>query len=221
MAKKSYAWFEKRRKTEALDLAQEQITKALDTIKLLHKIAKSASEGKKEEARKHIEKLMKEEEEVDNLRRLAFEELTNVAISMEFREDLMHLVKRLDVMADYIKDSARSVMILLETNVPNEIWNMTVKIAEELVQSATTIRNSIEKLGTDPATAKDIAKRANEIEGRIDKEYLDIKKLFIKYTRQVDPATLLILNNLAEFMEQAADVCADTADYIIVLAGLG
>jgi hypothetical protein len=28
MAKKSYSWFEKRRKTKALDLAQQQITKA-------------------------------------------------------------------------------------------------------------------------------------------------------------------------------------------------
>ena len=58
----------------------------------------------------------------------------------------------------------------------------------------------------------------NDIEGRIDKDYLETKKLFIKYTRQVDSATLLILNNLLEFMEQAAEMCADTADYIAILA---
>jgi len=221
MAKKSYAWFEKRRKTEALNLAQEQITKALDTVKLLHKVVKSASEEKKEEAREYIESLMREEEEVDNLRRLAFKELTDVAVSVEFREDLMHLVKRLDVMADYVKDSARSMTVLLETNVPKEIWDMNARVAEALVQSATTLRNSIEKLGTDPVRAKDLAKKVHEIEGRIDKDYLDTKKLFVKYTRQVDPATLLMLNSLIEFMEQAADMCADTADYIAILASGG
>lgn len=221
MAKGSFAWFEKRRKTDALNLAQEQITKALDTATLLHKAIQSASEGKKEEANDFIEKLWKEEEEVDKLRRSVFKELTNVAVSMEFREDLMHLVKRPDVMADFVKDSARSVLVLLETKVPNEIWNMNVRVAEALVQSATTLRSSIENLGTYPARAKELAEKVDVIEGQIDKDYLDIKKLFIKYAHQVDAGTLLMLNNLVEFMEQAADTCADTADYIVVLASEG
>jgi uncharacterized protein Yka (UPF0111/DUF47 family) len=130
----------------------------------------------------------------------------------------MHLVKRLDVMADHVKDSARSVIVLLGTEVPNEIWSSNVKVAENLVQSATTLRSSIEKLGTDPVGAKELAKKVEEIEGQIDKDYFETKKLFIKYSRQVDPGTLLILDNLIEFMEQAADMCADTADYIAVLS---
>ena len=135
MAKGSFAWFEKRRKTDALRLAQEQMTKALDTATLLHKAVTSAAEGRKEEAKSFIDKLSREEEEVDSLRQQAFKELANVAVSSEFREDLMHLVKRLDVMADYIKDSARSVIVLLETNAPNEIWSLNVKVAEALVES--------------------------------------------------------------------------------------
>jgi len=221
MAKGSYTWFEKRRKTDALKLAQEQITKALDTATLLHKAVQNAAEGKKEEARNCIDKLSKEEEEVDSLRQQAFKELTNVAVSTEFREDLMHLVKRLDVMADFVKDSARSVTVLLETNVPDEIWSLNVKVAEALVESTTTLRSSIEKLGTEPAKAKELANKVNEIEGRIDKDYLATKRLFIKHGHQVDAGTLLILNNLIEFMEQAADVCADTADYITILASEG
>jgi predicted phosphate transport protein (TIGR00153 family) len=221
MAKGSYTWFEKRRKTDALKLAQEQMTKALDTATLLHKAVQNAAEGKKDEAKSCIDKLSTEEEEVDSLRQQAFKELTNVAVSTEFREDLMHLVKRLDVMADYVKDSARSVIVLLEANVPNEIWSLNVKVAEALVESATTLRSSIERLGTDPAKAKELAKKVNEIEGRIDKDYLATKKLFIKYGRQIDAGTLLILDNLIEFMEQAADLCADTADYINILASEG
>ena len=221
MAKGSYTWFEKRRKTDALKLAQEQMTKALDTATLLHKAVQNAAEGKKDEAKSCIDRLSTEEEEVDRLRQQAFKELTNVAVSTEFREDLMHLVKRLDVMADYVKDSARSVIVLLEANVPNEIWSLNVKVAEGLVESATTLRSSIEELGTDPAKARELAKRVNEIEGRIDKDYLATKKLFIKHGRQIDAGTLLILDNLIEFMEQAADLCADTADYITILASEG
>ena len=155
---------------------------------------------------------------MDNLRKSVFRELTNVAVSVEFREDLMHLVKRLDVMADHVKDSARSVLVLLETSVPDEIWKTNVNVAEALVEIGTTLSSSIENLGTEPVRAKEIAKKVDEIEGQIDKDYLETKKLFIKYAREVDAGTLLILNSLIEFMEQAADMCADTADYITVLA---
>ena len=221
MAKKSYTWFEKRRKTDALKIAQDQITKALDTATLLHNAVQNAAEGRKQEAQNCIDKLFTEEEEVDNLRQQAFKELTNVAVSTEFREDLMHLVKRLDVMADFVKDSARSVAVLLEAEVPKDIWSLNVKVSDALVESATTLRSSIEKLGTDSPKAVELANKVNETEERIDKEYLATKKLFIKYGRQIDAGTLVILNNLIEFMEQAADVCADTADYISTLASQG
>jgi predicted phosphate transport protein (TIGR00153 family) len=218
MAKKSYSWFESRRKTNVLNLAQEQITKALDTVTLLHKAIKSASQGRKEETKTFLDKLSREEEEVDNLRKSVFKEMTNVALSAEFREDLLHLVKRLDVMADHAKDSARSVLVLLDANVPDEIWKMNVNVAEALVEIATTLSSSIENLGAEPVRAKEIAKKVDEMEGRIDEDYLETKKLFIKYGREVDAGTLLLLDDLIEFMEQAADMCADTADYIAVLA---
>jgi len=63
---------------------------------------------------------------------------------------------------------------------------MNLRVAEALVQCAKTLRGNIEKLGTDPVKAKELAKEVNAIESRIDKDYLDTKKLFIKYTRQVD-----------------------------------
>ena len=102
MEKRSYAWFERRRRTKALDLAHEQIAKALDTVTLLHQAIKSLLEGKKKEARQQIENLFKVEEEVDKLRKEVFEELSKgAALLADYREDLLHLVKRLDTLADH------------------------------------------------------------------------------------------------------------------------
>jgi hypothetical protein len=39
--RRSYDWFEKRRRTKGLELAHEQIIKAFDTVTLLHKAMKS------------------------------------------------------------------------------------------------------------------------------------------------------------------------------------
>jgi hypothetical protein len=49
-------------------------------------------------------------------------------------------------------------------------------------------------------------------------EYLGIRKSFIGYVKEIDPSTLLVLDDLATFIEQASDVCADIADYVAMLA---
>ena len=47
MEKKSYDWFEQRRKTRGLELAHDQITKAFDTVNWLHKATKAFSDKMK------------------------------------------------------------------------------------------------------------------------------------------------------------------------------
>jgi hypothetical protein len=52
--RRSYNWFEKRRKTKGLELAHEQITKAFDTVTWLHKAIKSFSERNLAEAKTYV-----------------------------------------------------------------------------------------------------------------------------------------------------------------------
>ena len=42
--------------------------------------------------------------------------------------------------------------------------------------------------------------------------------MFVKYGKDMNPGALIIFNDLIEFIEHAADKCADTADYIIILS---
>ena len=218
MAKALFTWFKKRHKLKVLNLAQKQVTMAIGTVSELEKAITAISEGRRDEAKKSIEKLFLEEEEIDDLRRLIFEELAKGSLPQKYRDDLMHLIKRLDIMADHVKDSARNVDVLMQTNVPEEIWDAYVHIAKTLVECATSLNSSIESLGTDPYLAKELTLRVDSIEGRIDDEYLKIKSLFIKYSDKVDFATLMMLKDLLESIENAADMCADTADYIRILA---
>lgn len=220
MEKKSYAWFERRRRTKALDLAQEQISKALDTVTLLHYAAKSMEEGKKAEATQRIENLFKAEEEVDRLRVEVFKELTKgAALFADYREDLLHLVKRLDTLADHVKDAARCIEMLSDTHIPKELYDNTVHMTAILVDCAQALRGSIEKLALNSSEALEGAKKVNDIEHEIDVIYLKTKASFVKYGEQINAGVMVIFDDLVEFIEQAADMCADTADYIVILAG--
>jgi uncharacterized protein Yka (UPF0111/DUF47 family) len=91
-------------------------------------------------------------------------------------------------------------------------------MASKLVETAQTLRNSIEKISSNPTEAIEEAKKVEEIEHAIDEEYLKAKILFVKYGAEVNCGTMVILDDLIEFIEHAADMCADTADYIIVLS---
>jgi predicted phosphate transport protein (TIGR00153 family) len=219
LEKRSYAWFEKRRRTKALDLAHEQITKALDTVTLLHQAIKNISETKKKEAMQQIATLFKVEEEVDKLRKEVFAELSKgAALLADYREDLLHLVKRLDTLADHVKDAARCIEMLAEAQVPRELYEIMSHMTSLLVDCAQALRMSIEKISDAPAQALKGAEKVEEIEHEIDSIYLKTKASFIKYGEKVNCGTMVILDDLAEFIEQAADMCADTADYIVVLA---
>lgn len=219
LEKKSYTWFERRRRTKVLDLAHEQITKALDTVTLLHYAVQNISEAKKKEAMRHVDNIFKTEKEVDKLRTEVFRELSKgAALFAEYREDLMHLVKRLDTLADHVKDAGRCVKMLADSQIPKELWEKTVHMVSTLVECANALRGSIEKIAVNSAAAIKGAKKVEQIEGKIDEEYLETKSLFVKYGDQINSGTMVIFDDLVEFIEHAADMCADTADYIVILA---
>jgi predicted phosphate transport protein (TIGR00153 family) len=219
MEKKSYDWFEQRRKTRGLELAHDQITKAFDTVTWLHKATKAFSEKNFKDAKKYIDNLYVAEEEVDTLRTNVFMELSKgAALVADYREDLLHLVKRLDTLADHTKDAARCLEMLLESDIPAELCDKTVFMTSKLVETAQTLRGAIEKISLNPNEAIKEAKKVEEIEHAIDTEYLKAKSLFVKYGVNINCGAMVIFDDLIEFIEQAADMCADTADYILVLS---
>ena len=219
MERRSYNWFEKRRKTKGLELAHEQIEKAFDTVTWLHKATRSFSEGNLKEAKEHIENLYEAEEKVDKLRTDVFMELSKgIALVADYREDLLHLVKRLDTLADHTKDAARCLEMLAVAKIPKELCEKTVFMTSKLVETAQTLRNSIEKISSNPAEAMEQAKKVGEIEHLLDEEYLRAKSLFVKYGTELNCGAMVIFDDLIEFIEHAADMCADTADYIFVLS---
>lgn len=193
------------------------MTLALDTVNDLERAIKAIFSGDKEGAKTTIDRLFLVEEEIDNLRRAVFEELTRGSLPSRDREDIMHLVKRLDVMADFVKDSARSIIILLDSDIPEDIWRAFLEMASGVVRCAATLKESLKMLSENPSEARSLSLKVEEEENKVDKQYLNIKSLLLKYGSKVNPIALMILKDLAEYMEDAADSCADVGDYIRVL----
>jgi predicted phosphate transport protein (TIGR00153 family) len=174
----------------------------------------------KSKAGKCIERLFVYEGEIDQLRRAIFIELTKGTLPSKYREDLKALVSRLDRLADHVKDAARSIKILnqAEIVVPQEFINIFSGMTTNLVECTSFLRSSIEALGDDPLKAVKNARRVDEVEGRIDEGHLQAKISFITSSEKVSAPTYMVLKDLADSIEQAADMCADTADFLLILA---
>jgi predicted phosphate transport protein (TIGR00153 family) len=211
-------WFVRRRKSKVLELADKQIILATDTVVDLRNAIAAVTKGDVKEAENQIKHLSKIEHEIDELRRTIFEELTKDAIAPQDREDILHLVKRLDVMADHVKDSARNLDLLLETKIPQELWNHLENMANKLVECAKTLRKAIEALGSNPSESRKLAIKVDQIEGEIDEGYQKIKKILLQYSQNISAVALLYLLYIAEEIEHTADACDDTADYVRILA---
>jgi predicted phosphate transport protein (TIGR00153 family) len=140
------------------------------------------------------------------------------ALVADYREDLLHLVKRLDTLADHTKDAARCLEMLGETRIPEELCEKTVFMTSKLVEAAQTLRSSIEKMSFNPTEAVELSQRVGDVEHDLDAEYLKAKTLFVKYGGKINCGAMVIFDDLIEFIEHAADMCADTADYIIILS---
>lgn len=210
-------WFSQRRKSKVLEIADRQMTLAIDTVVELEKSIDAALKGKQKKATESIERLSATEHEIDELRRIVFEELTRGSLPSKDREDIMHLVKRLDQMADHVKDASRAVLVLLDAKVPKVMWEQFFETAKDLVDGATTLRKAIEKLGINSVEATELAKKIDQIEHRVDEKYVKSKSLLLKHSSKMDAGTVLLLKDLIEEMEHVADACDDTADYVRIL----
>ena len=62
-----------------------------------------------------------------------------------------------------------------------------------------------------------MSERVEEEENKVDKKFLEIKSLLLSYGDKLNPASLILLKDLLDSMEEATDRCADTGDYIRVL----
>jgi uncharacterized protein Yka (UPF0111/DUF47 family) len=119
-------------------------------------------------------------------------------------------------MADHVKDSARDILIILDEDVPGELWKAFSEMASGIVSTAATLRESLKNLGENNSRARELSEKVEEEENKVDQKFLKIKSLLIKHS-MINPSVLLILKDLLDSMEEATDSCADTGDYIRVL----
>ncbi len=183
-----------------------------DSIKLLNDVRVG-------EARRRLTETLEIQREADSIRKNIIALLEEARIDAAFKEDFFHLIKRLDRIADWIKEASRELTIIPYLEVPDDIRRGLEDLIEKIVDAGETIIEAVEKaLEGDYESVKELIARVEEYEEEADNIDVENRGKLLKYHDQFKPYTLAILvHDLNRDLEEAADACKEAADYLRAL----
>ncbi|MEM0380201.1 MAG: DUF47 family protein [Desulfurococcaceae archaeon] len=168
------------------------------------------------EARGVFAKVIELQIEADNIRKQIVSILEEIRIDAAFKEDLFHLVKRIERTLDWIKEASRELTIIPYLEIPNNIRNGIEELINTIVKSAGKVVEAIKStLNGEYDRVKILVEEIESLEEKADEIDLSNRSKLIKYHDQIKPCTLAILiHDLNRDLEEAADSCREVADYL-------
>ncbi|RLG82500.1 MAG: DUF47 domain-containing protein [Thermoprotei archaeon] len=200
-------------------LMNKYLDKIYDTISAFASAIESLNDLRTGEARAKLTESMDHEKEADTIRRQLVALLERSHVDPDLKEDFFHLIKRLDFIADWIKEAARELTVIPYLEIPAPIREQLEKLLNKVVIMTDKVCKAVRALlNNEYEKASKITDEIETIEEEADEINVQIRGMLIDYADQIKPCSLAIL--IQEFntdLEQAADACEDAGDYVKAL----
>jgi len=209
-------WFEKRRESKAMLAMQRHLALTMTAVEDLERAIKASVALNENEAKAAIERVTSSEREADKLRRTVMTELAGGELPSTDREDLMHLMKRVDMVADWSRESTRMLSGISMKDVPESLREAAVKMAEAAKECAKALRRAISRMTDKPEEAMQAADEVERLEENVDDLFEKSRQLLGK-EEKLKVGAAILMNELYEAIEMVADWCEDACDQIRVI----
>lgn len=209
-------WFEKRRETKTLVTVQRHLALTTEIVEDLEKAAVAAVKHDNEEMRRSIERVTREEREADALRRKVMDEISKGELSPIDREDLMELVKKVDMVADWSRESTRILGATPMQHVPKPIKTELLEMVRSVKECARSLQKCVNKMMTKPEEALQAADIVEREEEKID-DLHERARILIGNEDIPKPGVAVLISQLFEAIEMIADSCEDACDQVRII----
>jgi len=209
-------WFEKRRETKAISTMQRHLATTMSAVEDLERAVKALVSNNEREMKAAIDRVISAEKEADRLRRVVMIELSGGELPPTDREDLMHLIKRIDMVADWSRESTRILNAIPTPDVPETLKKATVQMVEGVRECATALRKSISSMAEKPEEALKAADEVERLEEKVDDIFENSRRLLAK-EESLKIGVAILMNELFETIELAADACEDACDQVRII----
>ena len=209
-------WFEKRRETKALSTIQRHLALTTGIVEDLEKAIKAAVKNDGKEMWRCIERVANSEREADALRRKVMDEVSKGELSPSDREDLMDLVKKVDMIADWSRESTRVLGAIPMEHVSDSIKSAFLEMVKSVKECAVSVQKCVNRMMTKPEEALQAADAVEREEEKVDDIHEKARILLGK--EDLPRAGIAVLvSQLFEAMEMIADSCEDVCDQVRVI----
>jgi len=209
-------WFEKRRENKAITTMQRHLATIMSAVEDLEKALKAAINNNEKETKASIDRVISAEKEADRLRRVVMTELSGGELPPTDREDLMHLIKRIDMVADWSRESTRILGATPMKDVPDSLKMSAVEMIEGVRECATALRKCINSMAEKPEEALKAADEVERLEEKVDDLFENARHLLAKEEKFKVGAAIL-MNEFLDAIEMAADMCEDACDQVRII----
>ena len=209
-------WFEKRRESKVISMMRRHLATTMSAVEDLERAVKASVNLNEKEAKAAIERVTNSEKEADSLRRAVMTELSGGELPPTDREDLMHLMKRVDMVADLCRESTRVLAAIPMNDVPDKLREAAVKMVAGAKACAAALYRSISRMAEEPEEALKAADEVERLEERVDDLFENSRILLGKEEKLTIGAAVLI-NELYGAIEMVADWCEDACDQVRII----
>jgi hypothetical protein len=209
-------WFQRRRETKALESIQQHLALTTAIVEDLEDAITAAISNNEKEMLSRVQRVTNSEKEADSLRRRIMDEISKGELAPADRADLMDLVKRVDMVADWSRESTRILGAIPMQQVPESIQKQFVEFIKGAKGCTVLLQKCINKMMTKPEEALRAADEVEREEEKIDDIHEKARRLLGKEDLPRAGVAVLI-SQLFEAMEAIADTCEDACDQVRVI----
>jgi predicted phosphate transport protein (TIGR00153 family) len=160
------------------------------------------------------------ERDADNLRRKIQSDISKGELNPSVRQNLSHLIKRMDDVANCCTGVARRI-----NTIPLKFWDEsskeTIDLILEMMKNTVECVQFLDKLVIDlleeRENVKEFASQINQLEHTVDLLNIKLRKNLQETDYTVNFFTIFTAGNVFDILEAISDSIEAVADYILVL----
>lgn len=217
-----YKWFKSRNEETAINKTLIHMKKVLECVVEYEKgLTFFIKEREINLALKVFFRVDELEHQADNIRRNILNMLSIAELPSTIRENLMHLVKRIDDVANAANASARILISLNHKDflsLGEDILNLVLEMGDYTIEAVKNLDKMVNKLlTTEDAEIEKLAELVNNLEHKVDEKRYAINRYLVSDNPKINPFSAITIHNSINALEAISDNAEEVADYIIML----
>jgi len=217
-----YKWFKSRNEENAINKTLIHMKKVLECVVEYEKgLTFFIKERNVDLALKVFFRVDELEHQADNIRRNILNMLSKAELPSTIRENLMHLVKKIDDVANAANTSARIMISMKHSdffNLGNDFLNIVLEMGDFTIEAVKNLDKMVNKLlTTEDAEIEKIAELVSQLEHKIDEKRYAINRNLVSDNPNINPFSAITIHNSIDALEAISDNAEEVADYIIML----